>query len=128
MFSFLTFKWILRFIYAVSRFSGFLFISIDFSGDFLRTEKHVWNYLVFGVSFGLSLVANTYDRKLPVDQITHSKLLHIGVLLITRSVFICALVIKVSNIIDRKKFFGILNKLQWGNLSVRFYVKCSQTL
>lgn len=119
MFSFLTFKWLLKFIYTLSRFSGFLFISIDFSSDYLQTEKHAWNFVVFGASFGLSLVATKYDRKLPIEDITHSKILEMGVQLITRVILTTALVLKIANIVDRQKFFGILSKLQWGNIKVR---------
>lgn len=86
---------------------------------YLQTEKRAWNFFVFGVSFAFSLLSCLINSRVPVEQITHSQILVVGVQWITRMVLISALALKVANIADRKKFYSVLSKLQWGNINVR---------
>lgn len=119
MFSFLKFKWLLKLIYGISKLSGFLFISIDFNDSNVITIKQSrLNYVIFAISFGFSLFANTFDAHLNIVTITQSKLTEIGVHFVTRCMLVSMCVLKLLNIVYKRRFFEIVSKLHWCHMKV----------
>lgn len=112
MFSFLNFKWVLKFVYSVAKYSGFLFTSIDFDSKQLKVISCKYNYAIFLASFGLSLAANFYPGYLPVADVAHSKILEIGVNLIIKALLVVVCVLKIAVLFQNDKFFFILSNMQ----------------
>lgn len=111
MFEFLKFSWLLKFIYLTTKLSGFLYISIDFKSKDLEVKKQFLNVIAFIISFGLSLIASSYDAYLPVAHVTHSRLLDMGVnISIHISVWLASLM-KPINVVQSNRFFKTLSIL-----------------
>lgn len=113
MFKFLKFGWLLKFIYLILKLSGFLYISINIKSTSINVKRHFWNNLISIVSFGLSLVANTYDAHLPVAEVTHSKLLDFGVNMNMLGFIWISLILRITNAIQSNRFLEIMSILQW---------------
>lgn len=115
----MNFTWLLKLIYNLSKASGYLFISIGFSSfEEVKTWKRLWNFIFFFLSFGLSLVATSYDAYLPVAEVTKSKLMEIGINSIIRLTIMTTCYIKIGNVVLHKRFMEILTKLQRNHAKV----------
>lgn len=113
------FPWLMKLIHLLSKASGFIFISIDFSSwDELVMTRHSWNYIFSVISLGFSLYSNTFDAYFPVEQVTHSKIMEIGVNLVVRVILGIGCILKASNILYKRRFFSIISKLHWFNVKV----------
>lgn len=120
MFAFLKLKWLLKVIYFISKLSGFLFISVDFKGPSkFVMQRNFLSFIIFGISFGVSSYANTFDGYLPISVITHSYLTEIGINLFTHFSLISMCVLKLLNIIYKRRFFEIVSKLYWCHIKVQ---------
>lgn len=119
MSKFVNFKFLLKFIFGIVKFSGFIFISIDLSSDEIKVRKYWGNGVLFVASFGLSFIANSYDAYLPTSPIAHSKILEIGTNVIVRLRIYITCFLKLASVIHSKTFFNIISLLQKGELSVR---------
>lgn len=116
MFDFLDFQWLLEFIYKAAKFSGFVFISIDFKSFKIRQTK--WNFAALCLSFALSFLANFFDAYMNITLVTRSKLMELGVNIIVRAFLYVTCILKTSNYIQSKKFFQVIKNLQWCNTKV----------
>lgn len=116
MLAFLNFRWLLEFIYKVAKFSGFVFMSIDFKSFQIIPSK--WNFVAFALSLGLSFLANFFDAYLNIALVTRSELMEMGVNIIVRVFIYVACILKVSNALQSKKFFRIIKNLQWCDTKV----------
>lgn len=111
---------LLKFIYKVSKLSGFLFITINFNVHKFTTKLEFRNRILLLISFGFSLVSNTYyDAHFPIAHITHSQLLEVGVNLMSRLTIFANFMMKVTNLVYSLKFFEILSTFQFVNMKVR---------
>lgn len=113
MLQFVNFKWLLKVIYSLAKFSGFIFISINLNSSKARLENHFWDVLVFSLSFGFSIAALSFDGNLPITLLTHSKILGIGVPIITKLTISMAFILKLSTAVQKRNFFKIISDLQW---------------
>lgn len=112
-------KWLLNLIYGVTKLSGFLFISIDFSGsEGLKSYKHFWNWILFGINFGFSLFSLSYDGVLAVIDVTHSRIMEVGLNLLVYTTINITWFVKVLNVVHGRTFFTILSNFQWVELKV----------
>lgn len=119
MFKFLKFEWLLKFIYLTLKLSGFLYISIDFESEKIKVKKQLRNILVvLTTSFGLSLIANSYDAYMPVADVTRSKLLDMGLNFGMKVLIWLACLMKIANIVQSNRFFESLSILQWNERKV----------
>lgn len=112
-------KWLLKLIYGAAKFSGFLFISVDLnkSGK-LKLYKDNWNYVFFAISFGFSLYSCSFNGVLSVIEVTHSKIMEVGLnVLIYTTVYITWFV-KIMNVVQGRTFFNILSNIHWVDLKV----------
>lgn len=112
MFSFVNFNSLLKLIYVVSKCSGFIFISISLVTSKWRLNFHSWNYAIFIVSFGFSLMTTSNNDYFPIADFTHSQLLETGVNSVSRAIIIGILVVKTGNVLQRDLFFQIISNLQ----------------
>lgn len=107
--SILSFEGLLKFIYFVSRFSGLIFITIDFKA---MTGHRGWRALAsFVISFGFSCIANSYDAYFAIAVVTHSKLMEIGVNLMVKFMIWVTCFIKLANAMQSRKFFEVISNL-----------------
>lgn len=119
MFTFLNFDWLLKFNYLVLKFSGLFYNSIDFKSKKVEVKKHFYDVLILVLSFGLSLLGNTFDPYLPVAEVTQSKLLDIAVNLGLKASVWLTCFVKASNALQSNRFFAILSTLQSAERQVR---------
>lgn len=116
----MNFNSLLKFIYYVAKFSGVIYITIDFSLEKVVIRKLFWNTIKFALSFGFSLIACSFDVHLPVAHLTHSKILEIGVSFIVRLTIWMTCFLKLSTGINRRSFYEIMSNLQCVDEKVRF--------
>lgn len=83
-----------------------------------KAEYPRLNYVIFALSFGFSLFANTFDAHLNIVTITQSKLTEIGVHFVTRCMLVSMCVLKLLNIVYKRRFFEIVSKLHWCHMKV----------
>lgn len=114
-----SFEWLLELIYKILKYSGFLFITIDFNslGNFTKS-KRFYDKVLFCISLGLSLYANFFRGYLPVQQFTHSHIMEIGVNLMCFSMVLKTFFLKVSNMAHGQVFFDTIDNLKWCNVKV----------
>lgn len=112
----MSFNKLLIFIYGITKFSGLLFISIDFKS--MKIIKHHWNNVYFFTSFGLSIVAFSYDSYFDIQKVTHSKLMEIGINLIVRVSVYSTCFLKAANAIQNRKFYEVVKNLSWCHAKV----------
>lgn len=113
------FKRTLKFIYVVSKISGYVFISIDFDSDsIICIRKQWWNFLLFAISFGFSFSSNFLIGYLPIAKVTHSMLNEFGVNVMMKATIRIYSFLKIANAMQNQKFFKILSKLQQNNFQV----------
>lgn len=123
MFKFINLKFLLKLIYKVAKFSGFLFITIDVNSDGKNViKKQFLNVIIFMISFGFSFAANSMDVYFPVAYVTRSWLLEIGINFIFRLVNYCACILKLSTLLNSETFLNIILNLQWGEKKVSFTI------
>lgn len=115
MFHSITFEWLLKFIYNLAKASGYIFTSIDFKT--MKMKNRV--YASFIVSFGFSLYANTFDAMLEVEAITHSKIMDMGFNLFIKFALSIVVFLKLSNLIQIRKFYQIISDIIWCHTKVR---------
>lgn len=105
----LSFERLLKFIYFLARFSGLIFITIDFKA---MTGHRGWRALSsFILSFGFSFIANSYDSYFAIAVVTHSKLMEIGVNMMIKYMIWVTCFIKLVNAMQSRKFFEIIKNL-----------------
>jgi hypothetical protein len=108
-------KSLLKLIYVITKFSGFLFLSVDFTGARL-TSKLSPVYIL--TSVGFSLYALTYGAQFDIAGLTRSKLLGIGMALIVKLTFVSPIFNKILYFLKGKSFHSILWNFQSCNLKV----------
>lgn len=121
MLKFLNINFLLKLIYKLAKFSGLIFITINFNSVAkVEKKKQFLNVIIFIVSFGFSLTAYSFDARLPVAYVTRSQLLEIGINLIFPSTIWCLCILKLSTLFNSEAFFNIISNLQWGERKVSF--------
>lgn len=105
----LSFENLLKFIYFVARFSGLVFITIDFKA--MTAHRGLGALASFIFSFGFSFIANSYDSYLAIAAVSHSKIMEIGVNLMVITMIWVTCFLKFSNAIQSHKFFEIISNL-----------------
>lgn len=111
MFKIINFKWLLKLIYAVAKLSGFFFVSINFEN--LTLTKNFWHYAFVVYSFGLSFATIFYDAYFPLVEITHSKIMELGINLIFASTVWIVFLLKLTTFAYSDKFFKVIKNLHW---------------
>jgi hypothetical protein len=120
MLSFLSFKWLLKFIYLTSKFSGYHLITIDFRTPRLKLEKDIKNCYLSIVSLAFSILTTICTTYYPVTDIINSKILEIGCNLSIKGLVFGAAVYKVISTLQRRKFVSILSHMELCNSKVNF--------
>lgn len=116
MFKFLNFSWLLKFIYKVTRISGFLYAEIDFKSDGKIVLKRSFiNVIVYAVNIALTLLSYTFNAYIPLANVSHSILMEVGLNMATRTTIWLTLPLKAVNAIHRHRFLDILANLQRSN-------------
>lgn len=118
MFLFANFSWLLKFIYIVSRCSGFIYTNIDFSLQKVVIRKSYTNMIMIALSIAFSCIACSFDPHFPIAEVTHSKLLEAGFNFSAKLWIWFALFMKAANFFHSTKFFEIMRIMQWSDMKV----------
>ena len=111
--------YLLKFLYYLSRFSGFLFIDINFDTfGKVTTRKSFWNVVVFAVSFGYSAIATSYDDDIAIAEVMHSKMMEIGINFVIKFMLFVTCFVKFGSIFCSRKFLDVMTNFQWNFLEV----------
>lgn len=117
----LKFSFLQKFIYYVSRSSGFVHTQIEFrSLQKVDLRKSFLNNLLLFVSLSLSCLSNVYNAHIPIAEATSSKLIDLAVNTIIRMMIFSSIIFKIANIIQKKRFFDIIESLQWIDWKVNY--------
>lgn len=111
MFSLSNTEIVVRLLYIISRLSGFVVLSVDFSSKEPKVIGDGWNFLLFIISLLLSFYANFHQTYIPIADVVHSKLLEIGVNITLKGLPVVILVIKVDAFLRRNELFFILKTI-----------------
>lgn len=113
-----TFYWALNIIYRLSRFSGFVFNPLQ-SRESTRASENGKEFLLFVFSFCLSIFladyVNVYSKTM---DFIPSKIVEIGLNVLTRVSMFVSVIIKLNNWIHRKTFIKLVRKYSWCNKNV----------
>lgn len=120
MFSSISFESILKLIYNVSKYFGFLLIKINFNFPEKISKSLNFNDKVFfAISFGISFYAMFFfEATLPIEPFTHSQLMDLGVNLMCRLTLATTFFLKVSSMLHGDAFFDLISDLYVCHLKV----------
>lgn len=115
----INFKFLQKLVNYITKFSGFLFISMDFDSFDKLTVTKSWIYTV--VSFAWSFLAVTFSTQFQLATLTHSELLEMGVNFFIKSSLWAQLLLKVLYLAKAKCYLAIVKNYQWCYLKVRTF-------
>lgn len=119
MFKLLKSYGLLKFIYKVSRISGFVYTEIEFQENGKVVLKNSFaNIIFFVMNIGLTFLSYTFDSRIPILDLTGSLIMEVGVNFITKMTIWFSLPLKLANLVHRQQFFEIIDRLQSNNLQV----------
>lgn len=113
------FGFLLKTFYFISKFSGFLYISVNFYSSELEMTNKTVDLALFLVSLLISVYANFHPGYLPIGKMIPSKILEIGVNLTIKGFLIIICIVKIACFIQRSKLFLIVSKINKLNTKVR---------
>lgn len=121
MFSFITFEWFLKLIYRTLKYSAFLFISIDLTSPIkLNVSKRIFNVFLFLSSFVVSCCACIFIAFIPVEEVTHSQIMEVGVNFMTYITVATTIALKLSSMLQGRTFFDLISNLNQCHLKVSY--------
>lgn len=120
MFKFLNSEWLLKLIYLYSKALGFNFITIRLnSSQSVMMSTTYWDYASMLINFGFSFYSMFFDGFLPVANIVHSNMMELGVNVNLKLMILTTSVLKISCLVQSRRFFNIIFNMHWINVKVR---------
>ena len=119
MFKSINFYWLLKFIYRITKYSGFLLPKIVFnSNEKIELKQSIADIIIFVINIGLSLYVYTFGAYIPMADLINSKLLEVGMNIINRFAIFMALPTKVISTFLNQRFLEIITDLKTSNAQV----------
>lgn len=121
MFSFISFRWLLNFIFKVSKYSAYLFISIAFKAPAkFKILDQFHNKVWFAISLIWSICATFLSGYVPVAEFTRSPIMEFGVNFLSYITSLSTIALKISNMVNGHLFLELLNNFNRCHLKVSF--------
>lgn len=110
MFGFLNFDFFMKFVYALAKCSGYVFVFIDPLSRTITITQ--WSFIYTFCSLAFSFFTMTYQNHLSIIELTSSTLLDLGVRVMGKALIWGPSMMKFLYIFDSRAFATILMRLQ----------------
>lgn len=117
---FQSFKWLLEFVFYVTKIPGYLFVSINFQPEKLEVVRSSWNYPIFITSILLTFLSNAFIEHISIAFVTKSKIMELGVNITIKMIVFNLSIIKITCMLQGRNFSNVLLSLQDGDVKVKF--------
>lgn len=117
----LRFENLFKFVYFVSKLSGYVFITMDFEGRQGLRIRRIFSSLSFlVVSFAFSIFSFSYNSYVPIVEVTQSQLSEFGINLVSRVIAWSPFCLKLLNLMQSGKISQIFVNIEWCDKKVNF--------
>jgi len=104
---------ILGVTFAISKFSGYVFFSVDISSQNVAVfSRNMSDYLIFVISIAFSIASFYASLNYKAFSGLNSVILSMGASLLTRAGFVVVVLCKILNFCTARSFFDLTAKLR----------------